>query len=57
MTNSTKLPTDTYYRGYRLSWSAEDQQVFIYHDAELIDQSCYTREQAKAVIDDWHNAR
>lgn len=53
---SNSLTTDTYYRGYRLSWSARDQQVFIYKDAELIDQSCYTRAQAKATVDEWMNA-
>lgn len=53
MTNS--LPTDTYYRGYRLSYVPRDG-VYIYKDAELIDQSSHTLQQAKWTVDSWLNA-
>ena len=55
MTTSTNLPTDTYYRGYRLHHYRG--MIYIYFGIDLIDQGSYTREQAKTTIDEWLNAK
>lgn len=51
----TSLPTDTYYRGYRLSTFC-DGDTAIYHQAEHID-TCGDIGVAKALIDEWLNAK
>ncbi len=53
MTTSSKLPTDTYYRGYRLSQLGED--VAIYRDADHIDTAVHM-DHAKMLIDQWMTA-
>lgn len=48
------LPTDTYYRGYRLS-ELPDGDVLIYWMADHID-TCTSKDHAKALVDDWLDA-
>lgn len=58
MTNSLKLPTDTYYRGYRLSqvWVTDHWVWKVYFGPDWVD-SYLNPEDAKADIDDWQEAR
>ena len=56
MTNS--LHTDTYYRGYRLARLREGtptETINIYHEADFLG-CCPTLEQAKSIVDSYHNA-
>ena len=59
MTTSTNLPTDTYYRGYRLSTVREgeaDMEVLVWFGPEHID-TFFSYARAKSTIDGWLNAR
>lgn len=53
------LPTDTYYRGYRLSavrQGTPTETVHIYYGTDLVSM-VPTLEQARRTIDDWQEAR
>lgn len=64
---TTSLPTDTYYRGYRLSRVREgtpSETVHIYHGIDHIDTVVWdlislvpTMERAKETIDNWLDAQ
>ena len=52
MTNSPNyLPTDTYYRGYRLA-EFPDGDTAIYFGTDHID-TCGSKDHAKGLIDEW----
>lgn len=54
------LPTDTYYRGYRLSQVKVEGEVtmtHLYYQAEYIDSTEGGFHAAKALVDSWLNAR
>lgn len=58
---TTSLPTDIYYRGYRLSrlragTPTEKVHIHAQGDPELLS-IVPTMDKARAVIDDWLNAR
>lgn len=53
--HTSPLPTDAYYRGYRLSWCRG--QVHIYSGPELIDTMSTQDGDPKKIIDSWLNAR
>ena len=56
---TTSLPTDTYYRGYRLSCTHEgtpEQTIDIYANADHIER-VFDFDTARADIDAWHLAR
>jgi hypothetical protein len=47
------LPTDSYYRGYRLSDNALDHgHVHIYHDADYLGVAA-DLDAARAQVDEW----
>jgi hypothetical protein len=48
------MPTDTYYRGYRLS-TMPVGTTRIFKDAEALDITT-SPDKAKVIIDDWLNA-
>lgn len=55
----TSLPTDTYYRGYRLSHCAQGtptETVKIYYGTDFLGL-VPTMDQARKVVDEYHNAR
>ena len=49
------LPTDTYYRGYRLSEFPDSGKVNIYKDAEYID-TVDGKSTAHSTVDGWLDA-
>jgi hypothetical protein len=54
------IPTDTYYRGYRLSQHRVEGEVtmtHIYWGSEHIDSTLGGFHAAKALVDDWLNAK
>jgi hypothetical protein len=60
MINNNTLPTDIYYRGYRLSITGDghpENDTHIFKDADHID-TLGSADAAKAQVDDWvDNAR